>query len=501
MLGSWLRDEYEIAVCGYTSDLGDKNLQSEWYTIKVPDPDPYPDPDPDPYPDPVPDKFKAFKRSSSKLLIVKDEIDPSIAMKQVDLSPSVSSELLIGKSEIGPSILKKQVDLSPSAKEKEKVKICPPSAKANEKCTIETKPLLPFSVVGMMYQSTYVFVSHADLIPLTYLFSLGGLDPVGSDSDGDGAHPFEYLEVYNPYAGWKAVPLMTFPNRYNPQTVALGGYLYVWGGFSRSQFPAEAAAKGVGWMEIYSSNSTFSGWRPLPNPPSGFSFNNDPLIFTALDRRRILLAQYNHDDMDCDSATFYVYDARKGAWTTLEPPVRKLLARYPDRTGRRSVAVGNTLYWGLFKDEDITVQAYDLNLDFWFHGSVNIRPHLGKDEFLADNVFPASPPLLHLANQKFCLFLLTSIYAEKNCEVRTLYLNCLILDVSPINDKGDNDQHDYYDHVCYKVRDDVNVDDKEDNANYHVHPHDHFWRLSISIVSIQKYPLVNPIQLWDAGVL
>ena len=205
--------------------------------------------------------------------------------------------------------------------------------------------------------------------------------------------------------------------------------------------------------------------------------------------------------MNCDSATFYVYDVKIGRWTTLDPPVRKLLPRYPDRTGRRSVAVGETLYWGLFEDEDINVQAYDLNKDIWFHGSFNIRPVLEKDEFLSDNVFPASPPLLHLANQKFCLFLLTSIYDEKNCEVSNLYLNCLILDVSPIHHMDDNHQHDYYDHVCYKVRGDVNVDDKEDNANCRGHRHVPFWRLRISIVSIHKYPLVNPIQLLDAVIL
>ena len=394
------------------------------------------------------------------------------------------------------------------------VKINPPSsAKENVKATIKTEPLLPFSVVRMMYQSR----QHAFLDPsgVTFsnpfrnpslLYSLGGLDPVGSDSDGDGSHPFDSeryrkvwsLNVKKPDAGWKAVKHMNFP-RYNPPSVVVDYKFYVFGGFSRSQFPAEAAAKGDGWIESY--HRTFD-WERLPNPPSGFSFNDDPLIFTTLDdEKKILLAQYNHDDMDCDSATFYVYDVGKKDWTTLEPPVRKLLARYPDRTGRRSVAVGNKLYWGLFEDEDINIQAYDLGEDIWFHGSFNIRPVLEKDEFLSDDVFPASPPLLHLASHKFCLFFLTSIYDEKNCEVSNLYLNCLILDVSPIDDKGDNHQHDYYDHVCYKVRDDVNVDDKEDNANFNVYPHDHFWRLSISIVSIQKYPLVDPIQLWDAGVL
>lgn len=384
------------------------------------------------------------------------------------------------------------------AKEKEKVKINPPCAKANVKETIKTEPLHPFSVVRMMYQSTqHAFLDldqHMDS-GSSYLYSLGS----------DGAHPFESkryskvwsLNVNKPDAGWEAVPLttMTFPNRYNPRSVALRHKLYVLGGFSRSQF---SAAKRDGWMESY---HPLSGWKPLPNPPSGFSFNDDPLIFTALDdEEKILVAQYNHDDMNCDSATFYVYDVKIGRWTTLDPPVRKLLARYPDRTGRRSVAVGNTLYWGSFEDEDINVQAYDLDKDIWFHGSFNIRPVLGKDEFLADNVFPASPPLLHLLNQIFCLFLLTSIYDEKNCRVSNLYLNCLILNVSPINAR-DNHQHDYYDHVCYKVRGDVNVDDKEYKANYHVHPHNHFWRLSFSIASIQKYPLVNPIQLWDAVVL
>ncbi|XP_050263343.1 uncharacterized protein LOC126707632 isoform X3 [Quercus robur] len=430
MLGLREPDEYEIAVCGYTSDLGGKNLQSEWYAIKVPNP-----------------------------------------------GPSRCRRDGFGET---------QINLSSSAKKKEKVKINPPCAKANVKETIKTEPLHPFSVVRMMYQSTqHAFLDHSNQhmdSGLSYLYSLGGLDPVGSDSDGDGAHPFESkryrkvwsLNVNKPDAGWEAVPLttMTFPNRYNPQSVALRHKLYVLSGFSRSQF---SAAKKDGWMESY---HPLSGWKPLPNPPSGFSFNDDPLIFTALDdEEKILVAQYNHDDMNCDSATFYVYDVKIGRWTTLDPPVRKLLARYPDRTGRRSVAVGNTLYWGSFEDEDINVQAYDLYKDIWTHGSFNIRPVLGKDEFLADNVFPASPPLLHLANQKFCLFLLTSIYDEKNC------------------------RHDYYDHVCYKVRGDVNVDDKEYKANYHVHPHNHFWRLSISIASIQKYPLLNPIQLWDAVVL
>ncbi|XP_030942544.1 uncharacterized protein LOC115967565 isoform X2 [Quercus lobata] len=432
MLGLREPDEYEIAVCGYTSDLGGKNLQSEWYAIKVPNPGP-------------------------------------------------SRHRYVGFGET-------QID--------------PPCAKANVNGTIKTEPLHPLSIVRMMHQSTqHAFLDldqHMDS-GSSYLYSLG------SDSDGDAAHPFESkryrkvwsLNVNKPDAGWEAVPLttMTFPNRYNPQSVVLRHKLYVLGGFSRSQF---SAAKRDGWMESY---HPLSGWKPLPNPPSGFSFNDDPLIFTALDdEEKILVAQYNHDDMNCDSATFYVYDVKIGRWITLDPPVRKLLARYPDRTGRRSVAVGNTLYWGSFEDEDINVQAYDLDKDIWFHGSFNIRPVLGKDEFLADNVFPASPPLLHLANQKFCLFLLTSIYDEKNCRVSNLYLNCLILNVSPIN-APDNHQHDYYDHVCYKVRGDVNVDDKEYKANYHVHPHNHFWRLSISIASIQKYPLVNPIQLGDAVVL
>ncbi|XP_023892962.2 uncharacterized protein LOC112004957 [Quercus suber] len=449
MLGLRGSDEYEIAVCGYTSDLEGKNLQSEWYAIKVPNPDP------------VPYRY-------------------------------------VGMGE-------RKIDLSFSAKEKEKVRINRPWAKANVKGTIKTEPLHPFSVARMMYQST----QHAFLDLDQHMDSgLSCLYSLGSDGDGDGAHPFEskgYGEVWSlnvnkPDAGWEAVPLttMTFPNRYNPQLVALRHKLYVLGGFSRSQFSAEEAAKRDGWMESY---HPLSGWKPLPNPPSAISFNDDPLIFTAFDdEEKILVAQYNHDDMNCDSATFYVYDVKELRWTILDPPVRKLLARYPDRTGRRSVAVGNTLYWSSFEDEEINVQAYDLYKDIWFHGSFNIPHVLGKDEFLADNVFPASPPLLHLANQKFCLFLLTSIYDEKNCEVSNLYLNCLILNVSPINARN-NHQHDYYDHVCYKVRRDVNVDDKEYKANYHVHPHNHFWRLRISFASIQKYPLVNPIQLGDAVLL
>ena len=293
MLRLQVPDEYEIAVYGYTSDSRGKNLQAEWYAIKVSNQDPHP-----------------FSYLDLDYLSLIENIE---------------------------------INVSFSANENEKVKINPPSSvMENEKGAIKTEPLHPFSIVRMMYQSTqHAFLRLAPWYsaPVFSLFSLGGLVPVGSDSDGDGVWS---LVLGEPDAGWKEVPRMNFPNRYNPQSVADCGNLYVLGGFSRSQFPAEAAAKGVGWMESY---HPLSGWKPLPNPPSGFSFNDDPLIFTAFDiDGKILIAQYNHDDMNCDSATFYVYDVMKKDWTTLEPPVRKLFARYLDRTGRRSVAVYNTLY-------------------------------------------------------------------------------------------------------------------------------------------------------------
>ena len=188
MLGLRGSGEYEIAICGYTLDLGGKNLQIEWYAIKVPDLDP--DLDLNPYP-----RFKIFR----------------------------------------PSIWERQIDPSSRAKEKEKVKIDPPSeadppsAKANEKGTIETEPLHPFSVAKMMYQSThhaFLELGHPYTFLITHLFSLGSLAPVGSDSDGDSVWS---LEVNKPDAGWKDVPRMNFPNRYNPQSVALCGKLYVLG--------------------------------------------------------------------------------------------------------------------------------------------------------------------------------------------------------------------------------------------------------------------------------
>ena len=228
MLGIAGPYDYEIAVCGYTSDLGGKTLQREWYAIKVPDPDPDPDP-----------TFKIYR--------------PSIRERQIDPSSRAKGKELVKidpPSEADP----------PSVKAKEKEKI-DPSVKAKEKVKIETEPLDPFSVGKMMYQSTqhaFLELGHPYTFLINHLFSLGSLAPVGSDSDGDGVWS---LEFNKPDAGWKEVPRMNFPNRYNPRSVAFYEKLYVFGGFSRSQFPAEAAAKGVGWMESYDISKI---WKPFP---------------------------------------------------------------------------------------------------------------------------------------------------------------------------------------------------------------------------------------------
>ena len=110
----------------------------------------------------------------------------------------------------------------------------------------------------------------------------------------------------------------------------------------------------------------------------------------------------------------------------------------------------------------------------WLQSRFKVSPNFGKHGCVTTN-FP--PSLLHLGGQKFCLLLQSStITTRESPELAIQYLNCLILDVSPIfndgthKDKDDDDEEEDED-------DDDNEDEDNDESpfieveNFHcVHP-------------------------------
>lgn len=162
-------------------------------------------------------------------------------------------------------------------------------------------------------------------------------------------------------------------------------------------------------------------------------------------------------------------------WTTLKPLKRKLHGCFPRSDDRRAVAVGTTLYWGAFSEDWheanlFYVQAYDLDKDVWLHGRLNTRPLFGNHE--SPRSFDRSPRLLHLRDHIFCL-LLHAYFSST-----TSYLYCLVVNIEPISSPILSDDDD---------------DDEDDN--------DHLYKLSISIISVQKYPLNEVSSLWDNVLL
>ena len=145
--------------------------------------------------------------------------------------------------------------------------------------------------------------------------------------------------------------------------------------------------------------------------------------------------------------------------------MRKIHERSLFRQGNNPVipvAIDNTLYWIFFDYDAVAcMQAYDLDNNVWFQGRLNTSTIFGEYDDVID-----PPLLLHLHDQKFCI-LLESF--TDNIE----YVNCLILEVSPIFNEFDENEND-----------DIDDDDR-------------FWKLRNSIVSIQKYPMDHRLLVFD----
>ena len=84
-------------------------------------------------------------------------------------------------------------------------------------------------------------------------------------------------------------------------------------------------AKGYGWMEVY--DPILNTWEPLPNPPSGFGFDNifaKRIVYTTLPFRKQILVSQKYDG----ESTFIIFYVNTRCWTTQVPPTK--LARYQD---------------------------------------------------------------------------------------------------------------------------------------------------------------------------
>ncbi|KAK9988343.1 hypothetical protein SO802_028582 [Lithocarpus litseifolius] len=368
---------------------------------------------------------------------------------------------------------------------------CPPPSSSPNVITIK-KPLRPFSKVWL----ACTYIEHA--VIGSRLYSLGGMNPDFEPFAGVTTPEFaRFLKVRSfdlstPDDGWKPVASMTFPKRLQPPCLVLDDKLYVLGGVSAS----EVGLIGSGWMEVYGPDS--NTWEPLPNPPLGILLSaHFPAYYGTLEsKKQILLAQRDpayyaildsEKQMDTSLfATFYVYHVIDRCWTLLEPPKRKLRPYYHDPVrpvcGRRSTIVDNTIYWGFVLDGIVHVQSHNIDTDLYFHGCLDIRRFF-HGEF-ADEFCPQLP-LLHVADQTFCLLMFTFVSkmeeedSGEDSDIKVFkdngirFLNCIVLDISlnPFKDEGKRKSKEEFDEI-YK---------------YHFMG-DSSKQLYISLVSVQKYP-------------
>ena len=320
-------------------------------------------------------------------------------------------------------------------------------------------------------------------LPISRLYTIGGIDPT---SDSKIVDPLDY-NIYKLWTlkrdsdsdgGWKPLPPMNFPHRRFSCSIVLDCKLYVFDGFS-SEF-----SENCGWMEFYDPIS--DTWESLPSPPlpvPPFSVR----MYAALESKQQIVVALLCDPKLKNFFTLFTYNISNRCWTKLAHHF-EVQPGYPLSIYRTPVAVGNTLYWGSvhfdrgYDNISIHAHAYDLNRDKWLLGSVNIFPCgansaiLLEDELLVDTAH--TPPLLHLADQKFCIFLHSAI--RKREGNKHDYVNFLILEISPP----------IFDHDKDKDKDKDNSTDL-----------DHSSILCISIVSIHKFPFDGKLSFYDSLLL
>jgi hypothetical protein len=409
---------FKIAFCGYNSMYPDSRLK--WYAIEFLDPE-----------------SRRYLYSSSARRKEKENVD-------VRLIPYSSSARRKEKENVDVRLI--PYSSSARRKEKENVDVCKYKKLPYSSFSAKNSPnqvLIPFLVVDKdLSQNTHILMD-------SHLYTYNG--------------PSVWTLDLNSYSlDWKPVIPMNL-SRFRARGLTLDGKLYILGGLDRQSVLGGLEFQSVppthGWMEVF--DPIVQKWESLPNPPST-TIPSASMICTVLKSKEILVIDDSGSGVSSYSQ-FYTYNLRTQCWKTLEPRQSRLLCRY-----RRPVTVGNTLYWvflertysrfGSVATEDVgVVQAYDVDADMWFQGFFNTSQLFKKPEFLLtcnENLLP----LIHVADQKFCLLLESCTMCKNPPEFDAKYVNFLVLDI---------DMH--------------MPDDDDDESVYH--------KLSVSVRSVQKHIL------------
>jgi hypothetical protein len=354
----------------------------------------------------------------------------------------------------------------------------PKGEKEEVNLSLSTKNLLPFNIAKFWENGNATAIG-------SHLYDVGGIkDPTNlSHLDYCESRELWTLDLNRLSDGWKSGPPMTFHGRFTPPMV-LDDKLYVLGGGFYSSFYDTFPSGGNGWIEVF--DPSLQTWESLPNPPFNMLRSHHVMAALLKSKKQILVVvdessqetpdpfNYNSDFDDYPEgkhAKFHIYDVTTRGWTTLVPSVRKIHERALFRHLNNSVtpvAIDNTLYWVFFDHDGVAyMQAYDLDKNVWFQGRLNTSTifDFGKH---GDVIDYSTPLLLHLHDQKFCILLQSFTDSIE-------YVNCLILEVSPI----------------------FNEFDENENENDDIDDDDRFWKLRISIVSIQKYTMDHRLQVSD----
>ncbi|KAF3961501.1 hypothetical protein CMV_013880 [Castanea mollissima] len=141
--------------------------------------------------------------------------------------------------------------------------------------------------------------------------------------------------------------------------------------------------------------------------------------------------------------------------------------------------VDGILYWVKFGDcNDLVVHAYDLYNDDCFEGTLNMLQEVfGKREYLYQSCMASPPGLIHLCDHKFCLPLQSWTRNEKNRDMRHYFLYCVVLNISPIFDDGNEELHN-------DIRDLFNPK-----------------KLHVSVLSSERYPMDHGVKILDTFLL
>ena len=264
------------------------------------------------------------------------------------------------------------------------------------------------------------------------------------------------LDLTCPEQGWHTTTPMKY-RRLCPQTIVVNGKLYVFGGF----FSLNPIDESCGWMEVY--DPILGSWECLPNPPS-YS-ETDAIVFAGLECKNEIMVGNMERSGDAD---YYSYNIVSSSWRKASEMGEWALVNSSIEQGRAAVVGNSNYYWASIRDREsreCTIFGFNSDSQQRSREIINTHNFLGPDErFVATGC-----GFLHLSGQKFCL-LLRSINKFNN------YLYCLVLHLSAFLRRSPSD-----------CEDDDGILGKNG--------------FRLSVISIQKYSMVNFTDLLDCLIL